>query len=138
MQKRPLSLTIIAVFLALFSLLGLYGTITMGSNPAAMKMLEQSRVPLMFLQVWGAIGCAVTLACAYGIWKGLPWSRVLYVVWNVIGILVSFYTTPTQSLILVSIVIFVVIAAFLFTNRANEWFAARGFALKREDAITPR
>jgi inner membrane protein involved in colicin E2 resistance len=56
------------------------------------------------------------------------------VVWNVIGILVSFYTTPTQSLILVSILIFVVIAAFLFTNRANEWFAARGFALKREGA----
>jgi inner membrane protein involved in colicin E2 resistance len=103
-----------------------------------MKMLDQSRVPLMFLQVWGVIGCVITLACAYGIWKGLPWSRVLYVVWNVIGILVSFFTTPQQALILVSIVIFVVIAAFLFTNRANEWFAARGFALKREDPITPR
>jgi len=138
MQKRPLSLTIIAVFLGLFSLLGLYGTLTMGSNPEAMKMLDQSRVPLMFLQVWGVIGCVITLACAYGIWKGLPWSRVLYVVWNVIGILVSFVTTPQQALILVSIVIFVVIAAFLFTNRANEWFAARGFALKREDPITPR
>lgn len=134
MQKRPLSLTIIAVFLALFSLLGLYGTLTMGSNPAAVKMLEASKVPLMFLQIWGVIGCIVTLACAYGIWKGLPWSRVLYVVWNVIGILVSFFTTPQQSLILVSIVIFVVIAGFLYTNRANEWFSARGFALKREDA----
>jgi hypothetical protein len=134
MQKRPLSLTIIAVFLALFSLLGLYGTLTMGSNPAAVKMLEASKVPLMFLQVWGVIGCIVTLACAYGIWKGLPWSRVLYVVWNVIGILVSFVTTPQQALILVSIVIFVVIAGFLYTNRANEWFAARGFALKRESA----
>ena len=133
MQKRPLSLTIIAVFLALFSLLGLYGTLTMGSNPEALKMLEASKVPLMFLQIWGAIGCIVTLACAYGIWKGMPWSRVLYVVWNVIGIVVSFFTTPTQSLILVSIVIFVVIAGFLYTNRANEWFSARGFALKRED-----
>lgn len=138
MQKRPLSLTIIAVFLGLFSLLGLYGTLTMGSNPSVTEMLEQSRAPLMFLQVWGVIGCIITLACAYGIWKGLPWSRVLYVVWNVIGILVSFVTTPQQALILVSIVIFVVIAAFLFTNRANEWFAARGFALKREDPITPR
>jgi hypothetical protein len=134
MQKRPLSLTIIAVFLALFSLLGLYGTLTMGSNPAAVKMLEASKVPLMFLQIWGVIGCLVTLACAYGIWKGLPWSRVLYVVWNVIGIVVSFFTTPQQSLILVSIVIFVVIAGFLYTNRANEWFSARGFALKRETA----
>ena len=35
---------------------------------------------------------------------------------------------------LVLILIFVVIAAFLFTNRANEWFQARGLALSREPA----
>ena len=74
----------------------------------------------------------VTIAAAVGIWKGLPWGRVLYVVWNVIGILVSFYTSPQQAMIFVSILLFVVIAAFLFTNRANEWFQARGFALSRE------
>jgi len=134
MQKRPLSLTIIACFLGLSALVSIYSIAAVGSNPIAMKMLEQSRVPLAFLQGWGAIGCIVTLICAYGIWKGLPWSRVLYVVWSVIAILVSFYTSPMQSLILISIVFAVVIAAFLFTNRANEWFSARGFALKREDS----
>jgi inner membrane protein involved in colicin E2 resistance len=50
----------------------------------------------------------------------------------VIGILVSFYTSPQQAMIFVSILLFVVIAAFLFTNRANEWFQARGLALSRE------
>jgi hypothetical protein len=134
MQKRPLSIAIIAWFLGISALISIYSLATMGSNPIAMKMLEQTRVPLMFLQVWGAIGCVVTLASAYAIWKGLPWGRVLYVVWSVIAIIVSFYTSPMQSLILVSIVFFVVIAAFLFTNRANEWFAARGLALKREDS----
>ena len=99
-----------------------------------LKAVEQSHMSLQFLQIWGAIGAIVTIAAAVGIWKGLPWGRVLYVAWNVIGIAVSFFTAPTQMTILISIVIFVVIAAFLFTNRANEWFQARGLALSREPA----
>ena len=134
MQNRPLSIAIIAWFLGITALLGVYGSLTMGSNPVAMKMLAQTHVPLLFLQVWGVFGCLVTLISAYAIWKGEPWGRVLYVVWSVIGIVVSFFTSPIQSLILVSIVFLVVVSAFLFTNRANEWFAARGFALKREQA----
>ena len=134
MAKRPLSIAIIAWFLGVFSLLGLYGVMTLGSNPQAQKVLEQTNMSLQFLQIWGAIGAIVTIIAAFGIWKGLPWGRVLYVVWNVIGIAVSFYTSPQQAMIFVSILIFVVIAAFLFTNRANEWFQARGLALTREPA----
>lgn len=134
MAKRPLSIAIIACFLGIFSLLGLYGVMTLGSNPQAQKLLEQTNMSLQFLQIWGAIGAIVTIIAAFGIWKGLPWGRVLYVVWNVIGIAVSFYTSPQQAMIFVSILIFVVIAAFLFTNRANEWFQARGLALTREPA----
>jgi hypothetical protein len=133
MIKRPLSIAIIAWFLGIFSLIGLYGVFTMGSNPAMAKMVEQSHMSLQFLQIWGAVGAVVTIISAYAIWKGLPWGRVLYVVWSVIGIVVSFYTSPMQSAILISIVFFVVIAGFLYTNRANEWFQARGFALSRED-----
>ena len=87
------------------------------------------------LQRGGSGAWAVfAIIAAVGIWKGLPWGRVLYVVWNVIGIAVSFYTSPQQAMIFVSILIFVVIAGFLFTNRANEWFQARGLALSREPA----
>ena len=35
--------------------------------------------------------------------------------------------------LMLSVVFLVVISAFLFRDRANEWFAARGFALKREN-----
>ena len=134
MQKRPLSIAIIAWFLGITALISIYSIATMGSNPLMAKMLEKMPVSLTFLQVWASLGVVITLISAYGIWKGLPWGRVLYVVWSVIGIIVSFYTSPIQSLILVSIVFFIIIAAFLFTNRANEWFSARGFALKREDS----
>jgi hypothetical protein len=132
MEKRPLSLTIIAWFLIIISLLGLYGVITMGSNPVAMKMLDQMHVSLMFQQVWGVISCIVNLVCAYGILKGFPWSRVLYVCWSLIGLVVGFYTSPMKVVLVVSVIFLVVIAAFLFSLRGNEWFAARGFALKRE------
>jgi hypothetical protein len=132
MEKRPLSLTIIAWFLIVVSLIGLYGVITMGSNPVAMKMLEQSHVPLMFQQVWGVINCIVTLICAYGILKGFPWSRVLYVAWSVISLVVGFFTSPMKVVLVLSVIFLVVIAAFLFSLRGNEWFAARGLSLKRE------
>ena len=132
MGKRPLSLTIIAWFLVVFALLGLYGAVTMGSNPLVMKMIEQSGVSLLFEQAWSVIGCVVTLAVAYGIFKGQPWSRVLYVVWGIIGIVVGYFISPTPLVLMLSVVILIVISAYLFRDRANEWFAARGFALKRE------
>ncbi|MFL6850714.1 MAG: hypothetical protein ACJ8EH_07655 [Sphingomicrobium sp.] len=132
MEKRPLSLTIIAWFLIIFSLFGLYGVATMGSNPIALKMIEQMHTSVVFQQVWGTIGALINIACAYGILKGQPWSRVLYVVWGAIGIVVSFFIAPMKAVIVLSIVFFVVIAAFLYTNTANDWFQARGFMLKRE------
>ena len=132
MEKRPLSLTIIGWLLIVLTLFGLYSILTMGSNPMAVKMLAQMHVTLLFQQIWGTINCVITLICAYGILKGLPWSRVLYLVWGVIGMGVAFYTSPIKSLIVFSLIILVVICAFLWTNNANDWFSARGFMLKRE------
>jgi hypothetical protein len=132
MEKRPLSLTIIAWLLAIFALFGLYSSFTIGSNPVAMKMLAQTNVPLMFLQVWSAVGAVVSLICAYGIFKGMPWSRVLYVVWGIMGLVVGGYTSPMKAAIVVSLVFLAVISAFLWTNAANDWFSARGLMLKRE------
>lgn len=132
MEKRPLSLTIIGWLLIVFTLFGLYGVFTMGSNPVATKMLAQMHVSLLFEQVWGVIGAVINLACAYGILKGLPWSRVLYVVFGIISLVVSFYISPMKAAIVLGLVLLVVIAAFLWTNNANDWFQARGFMLKRE------
>jgi len=132
-MKRPLSMTIIAWFLIIFSLFGLYGVFTMGSNPVMTKMLAEMHTSLLFQQVWGTIGCIVNLICAYGILKGQPWSRVLYVGWSVIGIAVAFFTSPMKSVILLSVVILLVVGYFLFSLKGNEWFAARGLALTREE-----
>ena len=132
MEKRPLSLTIIAWVLIIFALLGLYGVFTMGSNPLMMKMIEQMHISLAVEQAWGVLGAIVNIVCAYGILKGMPWSRVLYVVWGVIGLVVGLYISPMKMVLVLSLVFLVVIAAFLFGNKANDWFSARGFMLSRE------
>lgn len=131
-MKRPLSLTIIAWVLIVFSLLGLASVFMVGSNPEAMKMMEQMPVSLEFQKAWTVVGTVINLAVAYGIFKGQPWSRVLYAVWGAIGVVAGFYMSPMKLVAMLGVIIFIVVCAFLFSSRANEWFGARGFALKRE------
>ena len=133
MQKRPLSLTIIAWVLIVLSLLALVGTFTMASNPAMVKMVQQMHIPLVVEQAWTVLGVIINLIVAYGILKGQPWSRVLYVVWGIIGLVAGFFLTPQKAVLVLSLVILVVISIFLFSEKANDWFSARGFMLKRED-----
>jgi hypothetical protein len=132
MEKRPVSLTIIAWLLIVFAVLGLIGVATMKSNPQMLKMIDEMHVSLLFEQVWGVIGAVITLVCAYGIFKGQPWSRVLYVAWGIVSLVVGFYTTPMKAVLVISLIILIVFAIFLFSARANEWFSARGLMLKRE------
>lgn len=132
MTKRPLSLTIIAWVLVVLSLLALVGAFTMGSNPVMMKTIEQMHMSLAMEQAWTVIGVIVNLIVAYGIFKGQPWSRVLYVVWGVFGLIVGFFISPMKAALVLSLVVLVVISYFLFSEKANEWFSARGFMLRRE------
>src|SRR6185437_6054206 len=133
MTKRPVSLTIIAVLLVVLSLLALVGVFTMQSNPAMVKMVQQMHVSLLFEQVWIVVGVIIDLIVAYGIFKGEPWSRVLYVVWGIIGLVVGFFISPQKAYLVFGLIVLVVISIFLYSEKANDWFSARGFMLKRED-----
>jgi hypothetical protein len=131
-DKRPISLTIIAWVLIILSLLALVGVFTMKSNPAMMKMMDQMHVSILLYQAWTVLGVIIDLVVAYGILKGEPWSRVLYVVWGVIGLIVGFFITPQKAYLVLGLIVLVVISIFLFSEKANDWFSARGFMLKRE------
>ena len=132
MVKRPTSLTVIAVLLIILTLLGLVSVFMIGKMPGTEEALQKMHVSLMVLQVMGVIGTIVNLIAAYGILKGLPWSRVLYVAWGIIGLVFGAYTAPTKGGLVVSLIILVVISVFLWTNSANDWFQARGLMLNRE------
>jgi hypothetical protein len=132
MEKRPLSLTVIAWLLIALSLLALIGTFAMQSNPQMVKMQEQMHTPVLFQHAWTVLGVIIDLIVAYGIFKGQPWSRVLYVLWGIIGLVVGFFILPQKAYLVFSLIVLVVISIFLFSARANEYFSARGFMLKRE------
>lgn len=131
--KRPVSLTIIAWVLIILSLLALIGVFTMKSNAAMMQMMDQMHVTPLYYQAWTVLGVVIDLVVAYGILKGEPWSRVLYVVWSIVGLVVGFFITPQKAYLVFGLIVFVVISIFLFGEKANDWFSARGFMLKRED-----
>jgi hypothetical protein len=132
MEKRPTSMTVISVVLIIFTLFGAYGLISAGTNPIMTKMLTQMHVSLPLYQAYGALGIIISLACAYGIFKGLPWGRVLYLVWGIIGLVVGLYISPIKAALVVSLGLRLIICGFLWTNTANDWFQARGLMLKRE------
>jgi hypothetical protein len=131
MEKRPLSLTIIAGVIIVFTLLTIIGLVMAGS-PTMTKTIEQMHMSVAMYRAWGGLGVVISLACTYGILKGQPWSRVLYLVWGIIGLVVSFYISPIKASVVVALIILVVVCVFLWTNTANDWFQARGLMLKRE------
>ncbi len=133
MQKRPLSLTIIGWFLILGGLFAAYSALTLGSNEVAMQMVADSGMSMRFQQALAVIGAVVGLVSAYGIFKGLPWSRVLYVGWSIVGLVIGLATSPFKGMMLLSVLILAVIAYFLFRPAADAWFAAKGLQLQRSD-----
>lgn len=132
MTKRPISLTIIACLEIVFALIGIYTALTLSSNPMMMKMQQQTHVPLIYNQTSTAVGVIISFIVAYGIFKGQPWSRVLFVVWGIISLVIGFYTIPIKAALVLSLVILIIFSIFLFSEKANDWFSARGFMLKRE------
>jgi uncharacterized membrane protein (DUF2068 family) len=132
MEKRPVSLTVIAAILIVLSLLGLASIFMMSSNAAMADAVAKMHLSMPMLQVMGVIGTIINLICAYGILKGLPWSRVLYVVWGIIGLVFNAYTLPSKGGVVFGLIVLVVISVFLWTNSANDWFQARGLMLSRE------
>ena len=132
MTKRPVSLTVIICLEILSALFGIYSAATMGSNPIMLKMQQQTHVPLIYNQVSTVVGVIISLIVAYGIFKAQPWSRVLFVVWGIISLILGFYTIPMKAALVVSLIILIIFSIFLFGEKANDWFSARGFMLKRE------
>jgi hypothetical protein len=125
MAKRPLPVTIIAWFLIVTSLFGLFSALTLPSNPAAKEMLASSPLSPGMHQAIGAISAAIAIACAVGMLKGLNWSRYAYVAVAVLGLLLNLATMRVTTFIVVGLLFIAVIAFFLFRSDANAWFTGR-------------
>src|SRR5438552_13993479 len=102
MEERPLSLTIIAWIIIVSGLFALYSALTIQNNPVAARMLAQSPLPASAHQAFAIVGCIVSLIVGYGILKGYPWSRRLYIGWGILSLAFSLATTPIMSILIMS------------------------------------
>lgn len=121
-MQRPTSLTIVGWVLIIFGAFGVLGTLLLPANPVATEILKQSPLPLSAHIAIGAIGALISIACGYGVLKGLGWSRPLYVTWVLISVLITLVSMPFSSLMVVGWVLQAVIIFFLFRPEARAWF----------------
>jgi len=122
MPKRPTSVTVIAWIIIIGAVFALYSSFTMSSNPVAARLLDQSPLPMSVHIGFSVFGAAVILVAGYGVLKGYPWSRWLYIGWSMVGLAFSLLTVPIVSVLVISLLFLIVVAFFLFRPAANEWF----------------
>ena len=125
-MQRPTSLTVIGWILIVFGVFGLLATLMVTSNPVATRMLEQSSIPVSVHVAISAIGGLISIACGYGVLKGLGWSRLLYTAWILITAAVTLVSMPFTSFMIVGWLIQAVIIFFLFRPEAGAWFGGSG------------
>ncbi len=125
MIKRPVSVTVISWILIVLGALGVVGMLFSLSNPAARQAMALNPLPIPVQLAMAFFGLAVSVVAGACMLKGANWARFLYIGWSVCGFAISFFTTPAKLMLVPGIVIFVVLAAFLLTPKANAYFAPK-------------
>jgi hypothetical protein len=119
---RPLSVTIVGWWLVVTSLLGVYSSATMHTNPHVMQVVSSSPVPLQAQEVFGVINGFVLAICGMAVLKGMSWARLAFLSWSVVGFLFGIVAIGFLLSLLFSGLAVGVIMFFLSRPRANEWF----------------
>ena len=118
MDKRPLYLTIIALFLIAWGGIWLLVyTIQLMGHPTLKQWFAQSpRVMLLYIDTYLFLGACIT--CGFGVFRGYRWTRWLFVVYGFIHFFIIFMNRPLFLFVtaktLIPIAIFLVISGVLF------------------------
>ena len=123
-MKRPTSVTVIAWILIVMSSISLVTSVLTFNNPMMREVMAQSPLPLSVQFAMMYVGLLVTLVSGIAMLKGRNWARFLYVGWSVIGFIVGLVTSPMKAAMIPGIVVFAIIALFLFRPKATAYFTA--------------
>jgi len=134
MGKRPTSVTVIGwILIALGSLavIGLYSTWQILTHlsaqpPAIQEMMAKNPMPLWLQMIFMVVGVAVNVVAGIFLLRGANWSRWMYVVWTGLGMVIGLVTSPVKLMIVPGLLIYGVIAFFLFRPAANAYFTGAG------------
>ena len=125
-MKRPTSITVISWILIVISVLNLVTSTVNINNPMVRELMAKSPLPISVQFAMLYIGLAVTLICGVAMLGGHNWGRWLYVIWSVIGMIVGFATSPMKAMMIPGLLVFLIVAFFLFQPNATLYFTQPG------------
>ena len=123
MKKRPTSITVIAWILIAMGGISLITSTFMINSPVARDLMSKSLIPIPIQYVMSYIGLLIMIVSGVAMLKGCNWARFLYVIWSIIGFVVGIATSPMKAAMIPSLVVFAVIAFFLFRPKASAFFS---------------
>lgn len=123
MRKRPLALTIIGWMLIAMGIFAMFGTSANLKNPQIIEYMRQSPLPLSLQYAILAVGVMIMTFSGLGILKGKNWARLLYVGWGLFSFLMSLAIGTMQASMIPGLILFLVIAFFLFRSDAHSYFS---------------
>jgi len=98
------------------------------NNPAIQKpmkeLMSKNAMPISIQYAMMFAGLLITFICSIAMLKRQNWARILYVVWSIIGFIISITTSPMKAMMIPGIILFLIITFFLFRPKANEYFKA--------------
>ncbi len=123
MKARPTSITVISWILIAMGAISLAANTAMINNPKVHELMGKNPIPIPVQHVISYIGLLIMIVSGIAMLKGRNWARYLYVVWSLIGLVIGIVTSPMKAMMIPGLVIFAVIAFFLFRPRATEYFS---------------
>jgi len=124
-MKRPTSVTVIAWFLIVTSLISLISSYVSMDNPLVRELMSKSLLPLSVQYIMMFAGLIVTVVTGAAMLKGLGWGRLVYFAWSALGLVVGLATSPMKMAMVPGAVLLAIFAFFLYRPKANAYFGGQ-------------
>nr|WP_315391792.1 hypothetical protein [uncultured Duganella sp.] len=125
MIKRPTSVTVVAWYFIISAFFSLFAMARTNQDPMLRELMSQGALPFAVQQSLMFAGFVASLVAGAGFLMGYHWSRVLFVGWTLISLLVTLLTSPMKWMVIPAMLVSGVLAYFLFSRRANLFFRHR-------------
>lgn len=122
MNKRPTSVTVVAWYLIISSVLTLFSLASNSSDPVVREIMARNLFSIRFQQAMIFITLVATLLSGVGALQGCHWGRVLFVVSNLLSLAIGIVGSPMKWMVIPSLAIVAFLAYFLFSTKANAFF----------------
>jgi len=122
MNTRPKSVTIISWLLIIMASISIVSSALTYNNPDVVKLMELSAIPITMQYMIMAVGLLIMIISGIGMLYGKNYARILYVSWTPLAIVISLLTSPAITMMIPSIVFFLIIVFFLFRTESNIYF----------------